>query len=356
MVTHKNPFTFGKVVKGADFCNRTEEIKRIKQLVESKNNLIIISPRRYGKTSLIINALERNKVKFIFVDCSDLANEKIFLERLTSAYLERLNEGDLMDKIKMLSKVINLEYSFNVKGLSITVVKYSDESLGKLIKEISKEYVIVFDEFQELFILNEGLVKRLRSILQMIKQSFIFLGSKKHLLLYLFSNQKSAFYNFGSILPLEKIPEEEWMDFIKKKFAKNKSDINTKEIHELLAYAGKIPFYVQYLAYYFWEEKNVDRNISVKRTVEKILMSNAYVYEELYAKLPTMQKMALKLLLKTEEKIFSEHVLKSFNIKGAQQLNKALTLLEDKGIIERNGKYTFNDPFFKSYIALAPKL
>lgn len=351
MVAPKNPFTFGKVVRGADFCNRSKEIKQIKQLVASKNNLIIISPRRYGKTSLIINALERNKTRFIFIDCSDLVDEKVFIERLTSAYLEKLNEGDLIDKIKLLSKLINLEYSFSMKGVNIKVVKYSDESLEKLIKEVSKEYVIVFDEFQELFINNGQLVKRLRSILQMIKQSFVFLGSKKHLLIYLFSNQKSAFYNFGSILPLEKISEVEWAVFIKKKFAKNKLGITGQELHELLASAEKIPFYVQYLAYYLWEEKMVHKNVSMKETIGKIMKVNAYVYEELYAKLPRLQQKALQILAKAEEKIFSAQVLNSFNIKGAQQLNKALTLLEEKGIIERNGKYNFNDPLFKAYVA-----
>ncbi|MBI4454236.1 ATP-binding protein [Candidatus Woesearchaeota archaeon] len=345
-----NPFVFGKVVRGSNFCNRKTEIQAIIKTVSSKNNLVIVSPRRYGKTSLVINALERNNIPFLFIDCSNLINENVFLERLTSTYLERLKKGDVLEKIKYLSKSVNIEYTFSVEGMSVKVAKYNDSSLDKLIKQISKDYVLVFDEFQELFVLDVNLVKRLRSVMQFVKQSFIFLGSRKHLLLYLFSNQKSPFYNFAQMINLTKISEPEWKAFIKAKCIKTKVRLTEDDIAAILKLSEAIPFYVQYLSYHFWEERIRDLSINPTEIIKKIISSNEYIYEELYSRLTESQRKALNILVKEEDKFFSERVLKEHNLKNPQLLNKALASLEEKGIIERNGRYQFNDPLFKQYL------
>ncbi len=346
-----NPFVFGKVVRGADFCNRKKEMQKIWEIVHSRNNLILLSPRRYGKTSLILYALHKKSIPFIFIDCYDVTEEKILLERLASAYLERLKKGDLVEKAKHLSRIINLEYSLTVKGITIKINQYDASSLESIIKEIAKDYILVFDEFQELFSYQPPLVKRLRSILQMINQSFIFLGSKKHLLLYLFSNQKSPFYNFGLLFPLEKIPAEEWLPFITAKFRSRGITIEKEEIIEIFNYSELIPFYVQYLCYHLLEERKKQEGIKTVEVVNKMLLSNSYVYEELYSKLPPTQKKALRIILqKGGTGLFSEETRQEFNLISLQSLNKALGGLEEKGIIEKNGQYRFNDPFFKQYL------
>ncbi|MEK6921661.1 MAG: ATP-binding protein, partial [Nanoarchaeota archaeon] len=239
----KNPFVFGKVVRGSNFCNRNDEIEKIHGIIQSKNNLVIISPRRYGKTSLVINALEGKKIPFVFIDCFSISTEELLLERLTLSYLEKLQKGDILEKLKYLAKTLDMEYTFSAEGVSIKVKKYNDVSLDKLLKEITKEHVLVFDEFQELFAVNSDLVKRLRSIMQFIQQSFIFLGSRKHLLLFLFSDQKSPFYNFASIMNLLKIPPKEWTVFIKKKTEKTGVLFEQEDIDAILSSAEEIPFY-----------------------------------------------------------------------------------------------------------------
>lgn len=346
----RNPFVFGKVVRGGDFCNRKEEIQKIKGIIQSKNNLVIISPRRYGKTSLVINALERNKIPFVFIDCFSISTEEILLERLTVAYLERLKKGDMVEKIRYLSKTLNIVYTFSVEGMSIKVQRYDETSLDKLLQQISKEYMIVFDEFQELFALNSELVKRLRSILQFIEQSFIFLGSKKHLLLFLFSDQKSPFYNFASIMNLLKIPRKEWSVFIQEKTEKTGVSLRAEDIDMILEYAEEIPFYIQYLAYHFWEERARNKTIFSSAIMDKILASNAYVYEEVYSRLSLSHRKALRIVGMKEAKRFSDVVLKRYDIKNPQLLNKALNALEEKGILDKNGEYHFNDPLFKHFI------
>lgn len=350
---NQNPFVFGKIVRGTDFCGRKEEIHKIKAIIQSKNNLVIISPRRYGKTSLIINALEKSKISFLFLDCMSIGNEETLLERLTLSYLQKLKQGDMINKIRYLSKTIHIEYTFSLDGLNIKVQRYDSLSLERLIQEISKEYILVFDEFQELFTKDTELVKRLRSILQDIKQSYIFLGSRKHLLLFLFSDQKSPLYNFAAIMNLPKIHPQEWRTFIE---TKSKGVLlSTEDINIILEYAEEIPFYVQYLAYHFWEERRRNKSSASTEIMNKILLSNEYVYEELYTRIPLSQQRALKIIAMKEEKRFSEDILKRYEIKNPQILNKAINALEEKGILDRNGEYHFNDPLLKQYILSSQK-
>ncbi len=349
---HLNPFVFGRVVRGKNFCNRGAEMQRIYGLALSKGNLIVVSPRRYGKTSLVINALEKYNLPFLFFDCFDVTDEKSLLEKVTLAYFEALKKGDVFDKLKLLSKLINVEYSFSAEGINLKITKFDSRALQTLLQEVAKHYVLVFDEFQELFVADPTLVKKLRGILQLLHQSFIFLGSKKHLLFYLFSDQRSPFYNFGSILYLDKIPEKEWATFIKKKFAATKLAITELEIAALLRAAELIPFYVQYLCYYFWQERSQKNEISKNMSsfLGNLTHINFYVYDDLYQKLPSNQKQALKVVLQKNEKVFSQSILQEFNITSPQALNKALNLLVEKGYLEKNGGYSFNDPLFKRYL------
>ncbi len=345
-----NPFLFGKVVRGKNFCNRLAEMAKIKQAAQSKNSLILVSPRRYGKTSLIINALEKYQLPFLFVDCFEVQDEKSFLEKIASAYLSSLRKGDVLDKVKYLSKIVQVEYSFTVKGITVRITKYQENALRGVLEEIAKRYLLVLDEFQELFIVSPQLVKKLRSILQFIPQSIFFLGSKKHLLLYLFSDQRSPFYNFGSLLPLDKIPAPEWLRFINDKFVQTKVPITKKEILALLDAAELIPFYVQYLCYYYWQSKQERSPHNILEFLEEIIHSNSYIYDELYEKLPVAQQKALQVILYKKEGLFSQETQQEYGISSNQALHKSFTALVEKGFLEKNGEYRFNDPLFKRYL------
>lgn len=345
-----NPFMFGQVVRGKNFCNRTVEMEKIKQVAQSKNSVILVSPRRYGKTSLIINALEKYQLPFLFVDCFEVQDEKSFLEKIASAYLSSLRKGDVLDKVKYLSKLVHIEYSFTVKGITVRITHYQENTLRAIVEEMTKKYLLVLDEFQELFVVDQQLVKKLRSVLQFLPKSVFFLGSKKHLWLYLFSDQRSPFYNFGSLLPLDKIPALEWRRFIKNKFEQSKVKITAEEIQALLEAAELIPFYVQYLCYYYWQNKKDEIQKSLPECLDGIIHSNSYVYDELYEKLPSAQQKALQIVLHKNKSIFSRGTKLEYGVSSNQALHKSFIALVEKGFLEKNGEYRFNDPLFRIYL------
>ena len=325
-------------------------MQRIRNTSQSKNSLILVSPRRYGKTSVVINALEKYALPFIFVDCFEVTDEKSLLEKVTTAYFQALRKGDVLDKLKSLSQSLHVEYSFSANGIQVKITRHDDTALRTVLQEATKKHLLVLDEFQELFLADKILVKKLRSVLQFLSQGVIFLGSKKHLLLYLFSDQRSPFYNFGEIMYLQKIPEEEWSVFVKEKFHATHVPITKEEMKVLLTYSDLIPFYVQYLFYHYWEEKKNNGKLTPSDFLEKLLHTNSYMYEELYQKLPVLQKKALGIVAVGEEKVFSEKTRLQFQVLSSQALNKAFSLLCEKGFLEKNGSYQFNDPLLRRHI------
>ncbi|PIU22418.1 MAG: hypothetical protein COT14_01300 [Candidatus Diapherotrites archaeon CG08_land_8_20_14_0_20_30_16] len=343
-----NPFVFGSVVKGNQFCNRQKEIAEISRICKSNNNLILVSPRRYGKTSLIVNALEQIKLQYVLVDCYRLDSKEDFVNRLITNYLFSLKQGNIIDKVKYLSKILDIEVEFKAKIVNVKIKKFDYSSLETLIVEISKDRLIVFDEFQAVFELDKTLVSRLRGILQHINKTHIFLGSKKHLLLYLFEDQNSPFYKFGIIMPVNKIDETDWRRFIKNWFKKTKSTINDEDLSTLLEYSNNIPFYVQYLAYYFWDGINSGKDSNI--IINDVLESNKYIYDDAFSKFNANQRKALIVLASENTNIFGHSILEKYKIKNAQILNKSLNALLEKGIIEKNGHYFFVDPLFERFI------
>lgn len=343
-----NPFVFGSVVKGEHFCNRSKEIKEIGDICKSNNNLILVSPRRYGKTSLVVNALEQNRQTYLLIDCTKLDSKEDFVNRIITKYLDTLKEGNVLERVKYFSKVLDLEFTVKTNGFEIKIRKFEYSGLEQLINEISKTHIIVFDEFQDVFEFDKTLVKRLRGILQHINKTFIFLGSKKHMILHIFEDQNSPFYKFGIIMPLNKLSESEWQKFISSWFIKSKLSLSQEEFEKIISYSNNVPFYVQYISYYVWAGKFVGK--SAEKSIFELLEGSRYIYEDLFSKFPPSQRKTLSLVAQRKETIFAQDILAEYSIKTPQLLNKSLKALIDKGILEKNGVYFFVDPLFERFV------
>ena len=64
----ENPFKFGTIVEGDFFTDRVEEVAYIKQFINSANHLILISPRRFGKSSVVLKAVKQSGRKYIYLN------------------------------------------------------------------------------------------------------------------------------------------------------------------------------------------------------------------------------------------------------------------------------------------------
>lgn len=374
-MTKRNPFKFGKIVSDEHFYNREDELLRITQTLSSGNNIALYAPRRYGKSSLVAKALNELRDKgFICVhfDFMSVYSQKTFIENYSKQILKshkKSNIQKLISKFSALVQSIKASVSFDLSGnpeflLSFTEHSNKEESLIDIINlpealaEPKQQYVIAFDEFQEINKLNgENFEKLLRSQIQNHKNtSYIFLGSKTHLLKDMFNNKNRAFYNSADIINLPKIYVEKSIDYLQKSFNRFKVLIDNEAAAYLIEIAGNIPYYIQFLAHQIWE-KTMIRNLNsidkelIDEAMEDVLNYKDDYYWEQTNHQSIHRKKLLFAISQNATELYSDANSKKYELGAASTTQKSLEVLLNDGIIEKeNQQYQYADPFYKVFI------
>ncbi len=234
----ENPFVFGKSVEGNYFTDRDEETKRLEANLTHGINTVLISPRRWGKTSLVKKVIANNKrddIRYVLLDMFYCKSEAAFYHLLaneiikqTSSKLDEWIENgkrflsNITPKFSFGSDPLNdfsISFEWNPKdGTDIEILQLPEKIAGK--KGI--RVVVCFDEFQQIGTFDDSLnfQKKLRSVWQHQRNvTYCMFGSKMHMMESMFSNASCPLYKFGDILFLKKIPTKEWVSFIISRFS-----------------------------------------------------------------------------------------------------------------------------------------
>lgn len=367
-----NPFVYGTVVKEPNFFDRKEELRRIVETLSGGNNLVLYAPRRYGKTSLVMKAMESlASLGFvcIYFDFMSVYSRESFVEVFTKAILSKQSNVDrALEAIAKFVKSIKPKLSLDQNGLpefSIEFIehKISDKTIDAVIdlpeklSEKKKRYIIIMDEFQDIGKLNgENFEKLLRSKIQHhTNVNYIFLGSRTHLLSDMFTNKNRAFYNSAFTINLSALPAKDTVNFLIDRFSLSNIALDEETAIYLIEHAGNIPYYIQFLASEVWQYIINQKQIVDKEVINvcsnKILYLKSDYYLELFDRQTAYQKKLLKALALSETNIFSAGYAKKFRLSAQSTTQKALMGLINSGIIEKNGsEYSFDDPFFKQFI------
>ena len=369
---YRNPFKFGEVVKGEDFADRKKEVKEIIEDVYNSVNIFLISPRRYGKTSLIMKVFEelseRNFIK-IFIDFYTISDVNHLLQKLSSEIIKnsykKLNLvmeriKDFFTSVKPLVK-LTADGSFVLDFERIDKTMLIEEVLdlpGKVTEERRKRMVIVFDEFQEVRNFNGcNIEKIMRAKFQHHDRvSYIFMGSKERIMEEMVTLPESPFYNLGKIIYLDKIPIDEFKRFIWKKFTSTGFKVEESVIEKILDFTNNIPYYVQMFCYNLWNEKLWEKKIrlsDIEDCVKKIVKQNESYFIEIWDNLTSYQRRVLIALANKEvdERIYSYSFIRRFNLKSISSLQKAVAAIIKKRILHnKKEEMKFTDPFFCYWI------
>jgi AAA+ ATPase superfamily predicted ATPase len=259
-ITRKNPFKFGTVVDGVYFTDREKELASINELLNSPNHLILISPRRFGKTSLVRKLINSKNRKYVFIDLQ-LINS---VEDFAAQYLKRIYTIFPSEKIRNFVKNFRIVPGMTLNPVNNTIdFSFQPgfdnhpllEDVLNLPEKLSSEknrLIAVLDEFQEIKRIDKDLERILRSIMQYHKNiNYIFLGSQESMMREIFEKKKSSFYHFGQLLYLKKIEKNQFKNFISGRL----TDIcqNPGELaDEILSFTKGHPYYTQQLAYHTW--------------------------------------------------------------------------------------------------------
>ena len=269
----ETPFVFGRIASARNFTDRIKETERLAFNFSSSVNTILISPRRWGKSSLVKYAAEITQssdkgIIFCFIDLNNVRTEEQFYNYFATSVLRSSSNKvkDLMDNVgTFLGRFIpnvtmspgpDVEFKL---GMDWKEVKKDPDDILNLAEKIASKkkikFIICIDEFQNIAGFENPLdfQKKLRSHWQTHKStSYCLYGSKRHMMMEVFTSPEMPFYKFGDILFLEKIAAEDWIPFIQKRFEETGKKIKSDEARLIAILADCHPYYVQQLAQQSW--------------------------------------------------------------------------------------------------------
>jgi AAA+ ATPase superfamily predicted ATPase len=351
-----SPFIYGSTVSARSFTDREEEVKKLVRNLTGGINTMVISPRRWGKSSLVEKVVEEirredNDVKIAMIDLFTVNGEEEFLEKFAGEVLKSASSKweewvknskklfrNLVPKIQISPDPAS---SFSISFDWNEIRKHSDEILdlpekiaaGKKIK-----MVICLDEFQVIASFNkyEELEKRLRAVWQRQKHvTYCIYGSQRHMMTDIFNNPSKPFYRFGDIIMLQKISRECWISFICDSFRTDLMQCNS--------------WYVQQLAHYVWNLTGTSATkTDIIRALNEVINANMPLYQKEVEILSGTQLNLLKAIASGERQLTSWKVMDTFHLGTPRNVSKNRELLLTRDIIsESAGGYIFLDPAFE---------
>lgn len=374
MVT-RELFPYGKPVTGEDLVDRKEVIEKIIYEVLGGQSVILASPRRYGKSSVILESLRQIRKKGVFtcyVDLFQVASLNEFAERIAEGVL--FNETNLAKKILKMAKDNLQEFLKRVEFKTIwqdneiilTLGRPEIDGLSLLddmldfpqvyAKKKGKKMVFAIDEFGDLKIWDKSLLKRMRAKFQRHDLvTYIFSGSQESLMFELFHHKAEAFYGFGKSIELGPLPREDLTSYLKTAYRKGDFEIDKEALSFLVEKTNCHPHYTKLLAQSILDVIPKDCNKITTEDVQKGFISALVrvkgeldqAWESLIRS--PLQRQIAKLIAFKKEHLYSKE---AFPNKDKSQIYLALAQLEKKGIVKKinKGKYIFTHPFFAPYI------
>jgi AAA+ ATPase superfamily predicted ATPase len=368
-----NPFKYGVVVSGEDFADRGRELKELAGKLRENVRIFLVAPRRYGKTSLIKNALkriERRGLLTAYVDLYWATSSKDFLEY----YLSSLLRGSRSITRRALSIVMDflprlrprlifdqdgrVEFTVDISGHPPVEAEEEVFNLPERIaKAQGKRFVVVLDEFQEILKLDgEQLERQIRAAIQHHSNvSYLFAGSKSHMLIDMVSDRTRPFYQMGTLMTLDKIPERKFRSFIESKFVESGKNISSSALNRILRESDNVPHYVQLLSFNLWDHfqrASYIEEAHVEEALQITLRGQEPAYLTLWEGLTHHQRKTAKAVAAQGGRLLTaKETIRHFDLESASNVAKSLKSLISKGILRtEEGAYVFEDVFFGRWV------
>lgn len=357
---------------GKAFCNRKTELQLLKHNLSESRPSLIVSPRRYGKTSLAMNAINQLKFKHTKFDFLSAINEddieKIILKGAGSL-IGAIAKGP-RKALKVATDLfagLNIKLSMDKLGLSIEINKKSDnpaagilkilERIEKLAKKYNEKPVLFFDEFQRVYEVSEN--QSIESVIRQIAQashslSFVFSGSNRHLLYQMFNDRNRPFYKLCDRMTLDRIGENEYRLYIQEVAKKTWGrELDPKIIDNIFFCTERHPYYLNLLCSRLWMRKKITAENVIEVWQNYILEERSQVGTELDLLSKNQKKLLIALSRSngTDAPRSSDFEMVS-GMPGAT-ITQALKFLEKKDYVfkDKSGRYVILDPMFKAVLA-----
>lgn len=369
-----SPFFPGLRPWGANFLNRTEELARLQTNFNSGIHTILVSPRRWGKSTLVDEAARRvltenKKIRFCFIDLYKVKSEKEFLAVLAREAIKASSTklDTAVKEVKGLFKHIIPQINISPddsQTLSLgfewrQAEKHKDELFDlpeRLAATKGIRFVICIDEFQKIgnFDSKDSFAQELRAYWQKHKNvAYCLYGSKRHMMMSMFNNQKNPFYRFGDMIQLKKVDTSYWTIFIQKQF-KSTGKFISNDLSGLIAETMKnVSFHVQHLSHTAWTKtKSRCSKEIIEASVDEMLSFQSGNFQQELETMTANQLNFLRALLNGETNFTSQFVVNKFDLGSPSSVTTVRKSLESSEIIDvMNGVITVQDPLFEIWLS-----
>ncbi len=334
------PFIYGKIVSDRDFTDRTQESSKLLANFLSQTNTAIISPRRWGKSSLV------NKV----IKLASEANSKLLFVRMNAFKCETPQEF-----YELFAKRTLEELSLGVDWRDASVGEDVLNLPQLIAKKRKKKVIVCIDEFQQIGEFDQS--SRFQKILRNHWQeqtdvAYILYGSKKHMMLDIFGEYGKPFYRFCDMMFLPKIDNKDWQEYITRRFSETGKAISPELAGKLADIVDNHPYYVQQLAQYTWlrTPRKCTEDI-VQSAFQSMLDSLNLQFVNLMDSLTEKQRSFLCAICDGVRNFSSVETLSRYRLGTSGNIRIMKNALIKRDLIEVSGSVVdIQDPVFKQWI------
>ena len=369
----KTPFIFGKLAKDDNFTDRTNETARLVTNFKALINTILISPRRWGKSSLVHKAAdiaekEDSGLRICMVDLFNVRTEEQFYMTLAQSIIASTAtkwEEALANATRFLSRFVPKVSLAGDPMSEITIdlnmeeLRRSPDEILDLAEKIAGEkrirIMVCIDEFQNIANFEESLAFqcKLRAHWQQHQNvSYCLYGSKRHMMLEVFTDYSMPFYKFGDMMFLDKIKTPEWVVFICRRFKETGKNIDEDTCKEIISLTDNHPYYVQQLSQQVWlRTESMATLETVREAHSDIVAQLSLMFDNVTQTLTNGQICLLKAMSAGEKNISSKAVMDKYHLSSPTMISRARKALVERDILDYiSGVYSFQDPIYAYWL------
>jgi hypothetical protein len=380
----ENPFVYGEVVPAAAFVDRVAELERLVADLAASQKVFLISPRRYGKSSLIRRALasvSRSGALTVEVTVASFSSYVAFLEGYARALVAAETRWDrarawLRDAVRSTRAEVRdaPESAPGALAVSFPGVR-TDRDVSRLAQEVfalparlaesrGRKVVVALDEFQAIAGFNGGSVEHaLRAAVQHQRQvGYVFAGSEPSLMERMIGPRR-PFYKAGPVMRLEKIPADEFAAFIDDRFTASGMKPEAGLGAAIVDLSGNLPYDVQRLAHETWDlvqGERRGRSRSARRAtlddlstaLKRLLAEQQMMFEAVWQRLTLPQRAVLRAVVLEQGGLLSADVRTRHRLGGTSTVQAALAALVREDLVAREAdRYTVVDSLLREWVA-----